>query len=370
MTDEQLLHTPLHALHEELGAKFMPFAGYAMPVQYVHGIVHEHQHTRASAGLFDVSHMGQLIIEAPASALELFVPGDIDALADFRQRYTVLTSATGGIIDDLMITRLPGRWLAVVNAAFKHTDLDHLRAGLAGAGTVTPQSDRALLALQGPAAALVLAAHCAQATALHFLSMFEGDVAGIACLVSRCGYTGEDGFEIACAADDAEQLARTLLSDSRVEPVGLGARDTLRLEAGLCLSGTDIDETTTPAQADLGWLVARKYRGEHPQPAQFPGADRILRELRDGTPRVRAGLQPTGRIPLRGGALVTDAAGCEVGTITSGSFGPSVGHPVAMGYVDRGCARPGTALSIAIRGRLHDVAVSALPFVPHRYYKP
>jgi aminomethyltransferase len=361
--------TPLHAYHLACGAKLVPFAGYAMPLQYPHGIVHEHLHTRASAGLFDVSHMGQVFIDAPAAALEALVPGDLAALPDYRQRYTVLTNERGGIIDDLMIMRLPGRWYAVVNAAFRDSDRAHLAQALAGTGTVTLAEDRALLALQGPAAAAVLAAHCPRAAALPFMAALEDAVAGVACLLTRSGYTGEDGFEIACAADDGERLARALAADPRVEPVGLGARDSLRLEAGLCLSGTDIDPTTNPVEAGLGWLVAKKYRGAQPEPARFPGADRILRALPAGSRRVRVGLKPAGRVPLRGGTALSDAAGDEVGRITSGSFGPTAGHPVAMGYVERRLDISGTALTVSIRGRTHAVEVAALPFVPHRYFR-
>lgn len=362
--------TPLHGLHEELGGRLVPFAGYAMPVQYPGGIVREHAHTRASASLFDVSHMGQIAIEAPAPALEALVTGDLAALPVYGQRYTVFTNASGGIVDDLMITRLPQGWFAVVNAAFRDSDHALLAAGLKTHGSATLLAGRALLALQGPAAAAVLQAHCREAAALPFMSACHARVADAACFVTRSGYTGEDGYEIACAADDAQALARTLLADERVEPAGLGARDSLRLEAGLCLSGTDIDAHTTPVQAGLGWLVARKYRGERPAPARFPGARQILRELHEGTAEVRVGLRPQGRVPLRGGVVLNDDGGNEVGRITSGSFGPTAGHPVAMGYVERRLAAPGTTLTVAIRGRTHAVEVAALPFVPHRYFKP
>lgn len=348
----------------------MPFAGYSMPVQYAGGIVHEHRHTRENAGLFDVSHMGQLVIDASVTALETLVPGDLSALGEFEQRYTILTNTAGGIIDDLMFTRMPDHWSVVVNAAFKDADVAHLRTALAGVGSVALLQDRALLALQGPRAAAVLSAYCPQAGSLDFMAALVGEVAGVECVVNRCGYTGEDGFEVACAAGDAERLARALLTHEHVEAIGLGARDSLRLEAGLCLSGTDIDATTTPVEAALGWLVARKYRGQNPAPALFPGAEIILRQLPDRSARVRIGLKPNGRVPLRGDTLLTDEHGAQVGRITSGTYGASVGHPVAMGYVDRAFARPGTSLLVSIRGRTHSVEVAALPFIAHRYYKP
>lgn len=360
--------TALAALHRELGARLVPFAGYAMPLQYDGGIRQEHLHTRRAAGLFDVSHMGQITIEGELDALETLVPGDIAGLALWRQRYSLLTHADGGIRDDLMITRLPERLFVVANAAFKHDDFAHLAAGLGTGCRVTLAEDRALLALQGPAAAAVLGALAPELATMPFMSARECRLAGSVCLVNRCGYTGEDGFEIALAAADAEGLARCLLADERVAPVGLGARDSLRLEAGLCLSGTDIDATTTPVAADLAWTIARKYR-DGSAAARFPGAATILDQLAAGTPRVRIGLAPLGRVPLRAETELVDTAGRVVGTVTSGSFGASVGHPVAMGYVDRACARAGTRLEVAIRDRRHDVEVRTLPFVPHRYYR-
>lgn len=362
--------TPLHALHERLGAKLVPFAGFEMPLQYPAGIVQEHLHTRAAASLFDVSHMGQVFVEAPAAALEALVPGDLAGLPAFHQRYTVLTNARGGILDDLMIARLPARWYAVVNAAYRERDVAHLAAGLGDNGQVELAAERALLALQGPAAAGVLAPLTPAATALPFMGVAETPVAGIDCLVSRSGYTGEDGFEIACAAADAAALAEALYADERVRPAGLGARDSLRLEAGLCLSGTDIDETTTVAEAGLGWLVAARYRGADAEPARFPGAHVVLAELAAGAARRRVGLRPQGRVPLRGGTALHDERGREVGRITSGSFGPTAGHPVAMGYVERPLAEPGTLLAVTIRGREHAAEVCRLPFVPHRFHRP
>jgi len=364
----ELKHTPLAALHEELGARLVPFAGYAMPLQYDSGIINEHLQVRAEAGLFDVSHMGQIAIEGPAAALEALVPGDIEHLAPGRQRYTALTTETGGIIDDLMIAHLPGRFHVVVNAAFKEGDFHLMRAGLADRCTVRMLEDRALLALQGPAAASALEPHCPAAASLAFMDARELGVAGIACIVSRSGYTGEDGFELSVPAGEAERLARLLLADPRVAPIGLGARDSLRLEAGLCLAGTDIDEGTSLVEAGLGWVVARKYRQPGGPVPRFPGAERILAQMREGTRLLRVGMKPKGRIPLRGGTPLAATGGREVGRITSGSFGPSAGHPVAMAYVERELAAPGTELSVSIRGQSHDCEVASLPFVPRRYH--
>lgn len=364
-----LKRTPLHALHAELGARLVAFAGYAMPVQYAQGIKHEHLATRAKAGLFDVSHMGQMSLHGPAAALEALVPGDIEGLAVHQQRYTVLTNAAGGILDDLMVTRLHDRLYLIVNAAFKAQDLAHLERALDGVCTAVLHEDRALLAVQGPAAAGVLATLCDAAAELRFMQACEARIDGIACLINRSGYTGEDGFEIAVDAADAERLARKLLAHDDVTAVGLGARDTLRLEAGLCLSGSDIDATTSPIEAGLAWVVARKYLGEEATPARFPGAAVILRQRREGTRRLRVGLRPADRVPLRRGVSLHAEDGAEVGRITSGSFGPTVDGPIAMGYVERAYAAPGTPLTVTIRERVHPVAVAALPFVPHRYHK-
>ncbi|MEX2480493.1 MAG: glycine cleavage system aminomethyltransferase GcvT [Gammaproteobacteria bacterium] len=360
--------TPLHGLHEALGARFVPFAGYQMPVQYPAGIKQEHLHTRAQASLFDVSHMGQIAVRGPAAALEDLVPGDIAGLAVGQQRYSVLTNDAGGIIDDLMIARLPEHLFLVVNAAFKDDVRRHLEHGLGPACEVEMMDDRALIALQGPAAAAVLGAIEPALARLPFMAVSELEIDGSPCIVSRSGYTGEDGFEIALPAAAAERLARRLLDHREVAAAGLGARDSLRLEAGLCLSGTDIDAGTTPVAAGLSWVVARKYR-DGVQAACFPGAARILDELHNGAPRVRVGLRLDGRVPLRGGSVLYDA-GREVGVVTSGTFGPSVEHPVAMGYVERNSKTPGTQLSVSIRERTHVVVVAALPFVPHRYYRP
>ncbi|MBX9607721.1 MAG: glycine cleavage system aminomethyltransferase GcvT [Gammaproteobacteria bacterium] len=362
---ESLKHTPLYSLHEELGARLVPFAGYALPVQYRGGIKHEHLATRARAGLFDVSHMGQVVVRGAPAALERLVPSDIAGLALGQQRYTLFTSAQGGVLDDLMVTRFADRLHLVVNAAFKDIDLAHLRAGLPDC-EVEPLEDQALLALQGPAAARVLAALAPEAAALAFMKGSATTLDGVPVLVHRCGYTGEDGFEIAMRAEHAERVARRLLANPEVEPCGLGARDSLRLEAGLCLSGADLDANTSPVEAALAWTIARRHRAA-PGAAEFPGAARILGELVDGPLRRRVGLRVQGRVPVRAGAELCDADGQACGVVTSGGFGPSLDAPIAMGYVRTALATPGTRLTVAIRNTEHVVEVQALPFVPHRY---
>ncbi|MCC6707798.1 MAG: glycine cleavage system aminomethyltransferase GcvT [Gammaproteobacteria bacterium] len=366
---QSLKETPLHTLHAELGARLVPFAGYSMPVQYAGGIKHEHLHTRQYAGLFDVSHMGQIRVRGALDALERLVPGDVAGLATGQQRYSLLTNEAGGIIDDLMITRFADHLHLVVNAAFKDSDFAHLSQGLGADVELTSLSQQALLALQGPAAGAVMARLCPAAAALAFMQGCTATLGGMAVLVHRCGYTGEDGFEIAVANHAAEDLARLLLAESEVEPCGLGARDSLRLEAGLCLSGADIDAGTTPVEAALGWAIARKYLREPRSAARFPGHARILDEVRHGAARVRVGLRMRGRIPVRAGAELLDGPGRVVGRVTSGGFGPSLDAPVAMGYVERALAPAGTALNVTIRDTRHEVEVVALPFVPHRYKK-
>jgi glycine cleavage system T protein (aminomethyltransferase) len=359
---QTLARTPLHDLHLALGAKMVEFAGYDMPVQYPAGIIAEHLHTRAQASLFDVSHMGQVRIEGAgaARALEALVPGDIQGLAPGRMRYTVLTNEAGGIIDDLMVTQSGDHLVLVVNAACKAADIAHLSRHVAG---VTPLPDRALLALQGPAAEAVMERLAPGAAALPFMSMRPMTLDGLACLVTRSGYTGEDGFEISVPAESAARLAKTLLVAPEVKPAGLGARDTLRLEAGLCLYGHDIDETTTPVEADLAWSIGKRRR----QGGGYPGAAVIARQLRDGAARRRVGIRPEDRAPARDGTEIRDAAGRPIGRITSGGFGPSLGGPVAMGYVESAASAPGTALGLVVRGTTRPARVAALPFVPHRY---
>ncbi|MBC7907981.1 MAG: glycine cleavage system aminomethyltransferase GcvT [Rhodospirillaceae bacterium] len=369
MTDSHapLLTTPLDALHRELGGKMVPFAGYAMPVQYPAGVLTEHLHTRKDAGLFDVSHMGQVVIEgtAPAAALEKLVPGDVIGLGIGKTRYSVFTDANGGILDDLMISKLSDTKLfLVVNAACKNEDFAHLKAGLPGLD-VRMLDDRALLALQGPKAAEAMASVAPEAAAQGFMSIAEYTVAGIPCLVTRSGYTGEDGYEISVPADRAEELARRLLSIDGVKPIGLGARDSLRLEAGLCLYGSDIDTTTTPVEGSIAWIMGKRRREQ----GGFPGAAVIQQQLTEGSARKRVGIQPEGRAPARAHTQITDLDGNVIGEITSGGFGPSADGPVAMGYVPKAFAAEGTKIKLVVRGKALDAHVAKLPFVPHRYFK-
>jgi len=368
-----LQHTPLYELHVALGARMVPFAGYEMPVQYPLGILKEHQHTRADAGLFDVSHMGQAFLIGPdhattAAALEALVPADVLGLRPGQQRYTQLLNADGGIIDDLMVTRSAateddGTLMLVVNAARKAVDLPHIAENLPDDVRLQPAPERALLALQGPRAAEVMARLSDDAAGLRFMTAAPAKVGGIDCHVSRSGYTGEDGFEISLAADRAEPLARLLLAHDGVQPIGLGARDSLRLEAGLCLYGHDIDETTSPVEAGLAWSIQKRRRTE----GGFPGSTRIQRELAHGTARRRVGIRPDGRAPAREGAEILAASGERIGIVTSGGFGPSVNAPVAMGYVEARHAVPGTQVGLMVRGKALDARVVSLPFVPHRY---
>ena len=371
MTDESgtnLKETPLTPLHRSLGAKMVPFAGYTMPVQFPAGVLKEHLHTRAAAGLFDVSHMGQVQLrgDGVARALEALVPGDIERLGEGRMRYTLLLNDRAGILDDLMVTNLGDHLAVVVNAACKDADIAHLRDALPGSIEIAPRDDLALLALQGPAAADVLQRHTvADLAALRFMMSAPMPVAGLACTVSRSGYTGEDGFEISVPANDAAGLAETLLAEAEVEPIGLGARDSLRLEAGLCLYGHDIDETTTPIEAALNWAIGKRRRAE----GGFPGHDIVMKQIADGVDRLRVGIRPDGRAPAREGTELTDADGALVGKITSGSFGPTVGGPVAMGYVRIGVSETGTPVSAVVRGKALPAHVAALPFVEQRYYR-
>jgi aminomethyltransferase len=367
MTEPALNRTPLHQLHLSLGAKLVPFAGYAMPVQYGTGILAEHLHTRAQAGLFDVSHMGQLRLDGAgaAAALERLVPGDIAGLARGRMRDTRFTNAAGGILDDLMVSAADDHLFLVVNAARKAQDLAHLRRELAGQAVATELADRALLALQGPHAAAVLARLAPAAAAMGFMTMRPLPLDGIACLVSRSGYTGEDGFEISVPAAAAERLARRLLAEPEVRAVGLGARDSLRLEAGLCLYGHDIDETTTVIEADLAWAIQPRRRAG----GGFPGAAAIARELAQGARRKRVGIRPEGRAPAREGTDIVDAAGAAIGRITSGGFGPSADGPIAMGYVASAHAGLGAAVQLMVRGTPRPARIVSLPFVPHRYFR-
>ena len=360
--------TPLFALHRELGAKLVPFAGYEMPLQYANGIVKEHHHVRGAAGFFDVSHMGQARLTAPdfgaaAAALERLVPGDIAGLKPGRLRYTQLLNESGGIIDDLMVTRdADGVGVSlVVNASRKEIDFAHIAGWLPSSMRLDPEPNRALIALQGPQAAAVLSRIVPGVEALGFMT---GGVFGPVS-VSRSGYTGEDGFEISVAADGAEALARRILSEPEVLPIGLGARDTLRLEAGLPLYGQDMDETASPVEAGLTFSIGKRRRSE----GGFLGADRVLRELSEGPKRIRVGLKLEGRAAARHGMRILDPAGNPVGEITSGAFTPTAAASIATGYVHTGLSKPGTRLAVEIRSAAVPAGVTNMPFVPHRYVR-
>lgn len=373
---DSLKNTPLHALHVSLGGKMVPFAGYDMPVQYPAGVLKEHLHTRSSAGLFDVSHMGQIAlrpksgkVEDAARALERLVPQDILAIAPGRQRYAQFTNADGGILDDLMVANFGDHLFLVVNAACKEEDEAHLRENLSVDCVIEQLSNRALIALQGPKAEAALAKLCAEAPAMKFMDAGPRKVAGLACFVSRSGYTGEDGFEISVPAADAESLAKTLLENPDVMPIGLGARDSLRLEAGLCLYGHDIDTTTTSVEATLEWSVQKSRRSGGARAGGFPGAEKILAHFDHGASRRRVGLRAEGRAPVREGALLfADSAGGEpIGKVTSGGFGPSLNAPVAMGYVPAGMSALDTKLFAEVRGQRLALTVAAMPFVKNTY---
>lgn len=370
-----LSRTPLHGLHVDLGARMMEFAGYDMPVQFAVGVLKEHLHTRRAAGLFDVSHMGQIALRAKsgqvadaARALERLVPADIVGLPPGRQRYAMFTSETGGILDDLMVAHRGDHLLLVVNAARKAVDEAHLRDRLGHDCEVAPL-DRALVAIQGPMAEAALARLAPGSAGMRFLDVRDMPIIGAPCTVARSGYTGEDGFEISMPADMAREIAEALLENADVAPIGLGARDSLRLEAGLCLYGADIDTETTPVEAGLSWAIPGVRRGGGARAGGFPGDAVILEQIARGTSRRRVGLMPEGRAPVRGGsALYADEAGGErIGMVTSGGFGPSLDRPVAMGYLPDARADVGTRIFADVRGKRLPVAVAALPFTPHRY---
>jgi len=366
---ETLARTPLHALHVAEGARMVPFAGYAMPVQYKAGIIAEHLHTREKAGLFDVSHMGQAVLSGPDAArkLERLVPADIIGLASGRQRYTQFLNEAGGIIDDLMVTRLPGedeRLELIVNAANKEADFAHLRARLSDL-KLDVLDDRALMALQGPKAAAVLAKLVPGVETVAFMSWRAFDWEGTELFISRSGYTGEDGYEISVPGAQAEEFAARLLANRDVMLIGLGARDSLRLEAGLCLHGHDIDTQTSPIEAGLAWSIQKRRRQE----GGFPGAERLKRELADGLTRKRVGLELAGKAPAREGAELTAQDGRVIGRVTSGGFAPSLGRPIACGYVERDFAAPGSDLNVIVRGTPLAARVVQMPFVPHRYFR-
>lgn len=366
----ELNRTPLYDLHVALGAKMVPFAGYEMPVQYKLGVMKEHLHCRAAAGLFDVSHMGQVVLRAAdpdvaKSGLEKLIPQDVLGLGEGRQRYGFFTNDAGGIEDDLMFANRGDHLFVVVNAACKDADVARLRAALEPDVTVKLLENRALLALQGPKAEAVLAEHHPMVADMNFMDVATVPLAGAECWVSRSGYTGEDGYEISVPVAAATDLAQALLAHEDVEAIGLGARDSLRLEAGLCLYGHDIDNQTSPVQAALTWGIQKARRSGGDRAGGFPGDGRILRELSNGVSRKRVGLQPQGRAPMREGTqLFADETSQDViGTVTSGGFGPSVGAPVAMGYVQIAQAEVGTALYGDVRGKRLPVTVAKLPFV-------
>jgi aminomethyltransferase len=360
-----LLETPLAALHRALGGRMVPFAGYAMPVQYAPGIMAEHLHCRSAAGLFDVSHMGQaeLLGAGAAAALEALTPADIQGLKPGRQRYALLTTDAGGIFDDFMVANMGDRLFLVVNASRKAEDFARIAAALPAGVTLRPLPDRALLALQGPQAIAAIATLAPGIAALPFMGVGTFDIAGTEALVSRSGYTGEDGVEISVPADAAEAFARALLALPGVAPAGLGARDSLRLEAGLCLYGNDIDETTSPVEANLTWTIGKRRRTEW----NFRGAARIRAELDNGPQRLRVGIQPEGRQPARGHTPIHAPGGDVIGEVTSGGFGPSANGPVAMGYVARAQAADGTPVELMVRSKPLAARIAPLPFIPHRY---
>lgn len=371
MSDDNLLKTPFYDMHVSAGGKMVPFAGYSMPVQYPLGIMKEHTHTREKAGLFDVSHMGQAYIRSkngadPALAIEELMPSALAVLKPGKMRYSVLLNDVGGIEDDLMVTRTfepEGTLYVVVNAACKDKDYDILEEKLSDKITLEPLDDRALLALQGPKAEEVLASLAPEVADLSFMEATMVTLEGVVCWVSRSGYTGEDGYEISVPSDEAPAFAARLLSHEDVEWIGLGARDSLRLEAGLCLSGHDFDGSVSPVEANITFALGKKRR----ENGDFVGADRILKELSEGADKVRVGILPDGRAPAREGTDIVDPNGTVIGKITSGGFGPTFGGPVAMGFVPKEMASEGTKVSLMIRGKAHGATVAPTPFVPQRY---
>lgn len=366
-----MLTTPLHALHTELGAKMVPFAGYEMPVQYTTGILKEHLHTRTAAGLFDVSHMGQVVIEGPGAAdmLEALVPVDLHGLAVNHQTYALFTNEGGGVLDDLMIARWGEEtFFLVVNAACKHADIAHLTANLSGQ-TLAVLENHALLALQGPQARSVMQALSPELGSMVFMQARHIVIDDIPLHVTCSGYTGEDGFEISLPAEYAEAFAKRLLSFEAVEPIGLGARDSLRLEAGLCLYGHELSAAIDPVSAGLTWSISKARRADGSRPGGFPGADIILEHIHQKPPTARVGLVVKGKRPVRDGQPVLNAAGEQIGEVCSAAFGASFGGPIAMAYVQREYREPGTALTVLVREKPIDVTVTKMPFVKQRYFR-
>ncbi|MEM9254271.1 MAG: glycine cleavage system aminomethyltransferase GcvT [Pseudomonadota bacterium] len=366
-----LLHTPLDRLHRELGARMVPFAGYEMPVQYAPGIIKEHLHTRHAAGLFDVSHMGQLEVSGPGSeaALESLLPVDLARLQDHSLSYALLTNERGGVRDDLIVTRWgPEHFFLVVNAACKEQDIAYLRSGLNGP-SLTVLADQALLALQGPLARDVMAQLCPSAAELKFMQGLRSEIAACSAYITCSGYTGEDGFEISVSAAYAEKVARLLLADERVAPIGLGARDSLRLEAGLCLYGHELTEDTNLVESGLYWSVSPARRPAGDRPGGFPGSEQVFLQSENKPPRRRIGLRAVGKRPLREGQTLVDADGRSVGHICSACYGASLGKPIAMAYVERELGDPGTELAVLVRDKTEAVVVTPMPFVPQRYVR-
>jgi aminomethyltransferase len=363
--------TPLYDLHVELGGKMVPFAGYALPVQYPSGIIKEHNHTREQASLFDVSHMGQVHLHGAdaAAALETLVPVDILGLEPGQQRYALFTNEQGGITDDLMVTNAGQHIVVIVNAACKDQDIAHMKEHLLGRCDVEVLEDRALLAIQGPQAGAVMRRLAPETDRMIFMAAGTIRVGGIECFAGRAGYTGEDGFEISVSAERAEDLARLLLEQPEVAAAGLGARDSLRLEAGLCLYGHDIDTSTTPVEGSLLWALSKIRRADGERPGGYPGDTAVFEQIANGVTRKRVGLLPVGRAPVREGAELVDAEGNVVGRVTSGCFGPTLGSPVAMGYVKFGLHKSGTELQAMVRGKPQPIRVAKTPFVEQRYYR-
>jgi aminomethyltransferase len=371
MSDTLLQKTPLHALHLELGAKMVPFAGYDMPVSYPEGILAEHRHCRESAALFDVSHMGQVRLAGAgaAAALESLVPVDVAGLAPGRQRYGFFTNVAGGILDDLMITRRESDFLVIVNADCKDADIRHLQTNIGHRCTVQPMPERALLALQGPKAAQAIGRLAPELRSLVLMTGAFCRIAGIDCFATRSGYTGEDGYEISVPAEQAVALAKALLALPEVKPAGLGARDTLRLEAGLCLYGHDIDDKTTPVEAGLTWAIQKVRRAGGERHGGYPGAAAIDAQLSAGPACKRVGLVGLERVPVREGAVVVDAQGHKLGQVTSGTLAPTVGKPIAMAYLAANHALPNHEVYAEVRGKRQPMRVSPMPFAPHRYFR-
>ncbi|MFI3186249.1 MAG: glycine cleavage system aminomethyltransferase GcvT [Methylococcaceae bacterium] len=367
-----LKQTPLYNLHLELGAKMVPYAGYLMPVNYAKGTLHEHQHCRSHAGFFDISHMGQCMILGLDAVSELgqLIPSDIAGLNVGEQKYTVLTNNEGGIIDDIIITRIESGLMIIVNAACKDKDFNYLSSQLSDECFFNELTGQALFALQGPAAALIMEKYSPQAAKLYFMQACGTTIDGIKCNISRCGYTGEDGFEISVEHADAEQLARLLLAEDGVEPVGLAARDSLRLEAGLCLYGHEITEVITPVEAGLHWLFKKNpVKAIGSAPGEFPGAEKILAQLQHGAEKIRVGLLVNSKIPVREGSVICNNEGVSVGYVTSGGYSPSLERPIAMALLDPYTVELANTLYAKVREHNIAVTIAPLPFIPHRYHR-